>query len=178
MLTRYRAIFRRFLIRDTFYPYRYLITEYMELTDESSPIELCDIVRLRCEYMRRNSQTTYTEESPIDRIDHLDEVLMSTTRLIHRYIEHCTMRIIGPSPYLTSRDIMSGDPASPHRDLSDLTQIREPRTCEDLMRWDITIHTVESDILRDHTLELGHEWDEYIILIWDEFASFPDLREL
>jgi hypothetical protein len=87
------------------------------------------------------------------------------------------MRIIVTGSDLSSRDIMTGDPSSSHRDLSDLAEVGNAGSCEDLMRRDISIHAVESDILRDHSLELCHEWYEEIVLIGDKFSPFPHLGE-
>jgi hypothetical protein len=41
------------------------------------------------------------------------------------------------------------------------------------MRGDISIHTIESDIFWEVSLEFCHEWDECCVIIGDKFSSFP-----
>lgn len=102
---------------------------------------------------------------------------MSFTCFIELYIEDRLMRIILFGADLTSGDIMTSDPPSDHMSLRDLTEIRELGSCEDLTRWDITVHTIQPHILWEHPLEFCHERDKSCIIIWDEFSLFPDVLE-
>jgi len=61
----------------------------------------------------------------------------------------------------------------------ELSEIGESRSCDDLVRRDITIETVESYIMGHHELEVCHEVDECLIIIGYPLTCSPagfDLR--
>ena len=102
---------------------------------------------------------------------------MSSARFIELYIENRIHWIIILGTNLTSRNIMTMHSSGYHIRLGNLAKICHLRTCENLTRWNITIHAVQSDIFRNHCLEFRHKRDKCRIIIWLEFSLSPDLFE-
>ena len=150
-----------------------LITKYMDFTDKGSVIEYRDEVSLSGKILRWDTQTKHPKECTIDRIDILEEVFMTTRCFIEIRFENSTLRIISLSTDFTSRDIMAGDGLLSHADFCELAKIGKLRSCEDLICRDISIHTIEPEILRKHTLEVCHEIDKSHIIIRGESSVSP-----
>ncbi len=73
---------------------------------------------------------------------------------------------------------MSSSPGGEHASLGELAEICESRSCEDLMSGDISVHSIQPDILRESRLEICHEIDQSHIIIGSEISRSPDLLEL
>ena len=87
--------------------------------------------------------------------------------------ENGILRIVSLRTDFTSRDIMTDDSFLSHADFCELAKIGKLRPCEDLICRDISIHTVEPEILRKHPLEVCHQIDKSHIIIRGESSSSP-----
>lgn len=88
------------------------------------------------------------------------------------------MRIIAFGADLPCRYIRAYNPLISHTHLCKLAEIRELRSCQDLISRDITIHTIQTDILWKKSLEVCHEVYQGLIIIWSEPSISPYIFEL
>lgn len=65
-----------------------------------------------------------------------------------------------------------------HTNLSELTKICELGSCKNLRSWNITIHTIESDIFWKHSLNISHKINQVLIIIRSESSTSPNPLKL
>lgn len=152
---------------------RKLVSEYMHFSYNCCFIQYGNEVFFSREILWWNTKSCKTKNSSIFRINELEKIFMSSARFIELYIENRIHRIVFLGTNLTRRDIITMHSARNHIRFSNLAKIRHFRTCENLTRWNITIHTIQSDIFRNHCLEFCHQWDKCRIIIWFEFSPSP-----
>ena len=87
--------------------------------------------------------------------------------------ENGILRIVSLSTDLSCRDVMADDSFLSHADFCELAKIGKFRSCEDLICRNISIHTIEPEILRKHPLKVCHEIDKSHIIIRGKSSFSP-----
>lgn len=156
------------------FPDMKLISEGMYLTDNSSMIENREKVSLSSIVPTRDPESQESEYRAIKRIDILEKVFVPSWCFVHIFIENSIFRIVSFRPYFTSRYIPCFFSEWTHTDLCYLTEICYRRASEYLFLRYIAIHTIESDILREHGNKIDHEIDEGNIIVGCESSFSPE----
>ena len=179
MLTRIGRYFSGGLVHifDSFFTDFELISKYMYFTDNSCILKYRYEVLLTWKYLRWYTESEKSEYRSVHWINHLKKPLMSSWCLIKIFINNGIMRTIALGTYFTSRYIMSSDASCSHSYLRDLPQIGNLGSCKYLRSRDITIHSIEPNILRNQSLDLSHKRYKCRIIIWDKFSSLPYFGE-
>lgn len=149
----------------------------MHFSYESRSFEGFYKVFLFRKVLRWDAETKERKNRSIFAIDELKKVLMSSTCFIEILVKMRIFWFISLGTYLTSGYILSMKTEFRHSIVGYLAKVGELRSCENLARWDISIHSIEANIFWYHCLKLCHESYKGLIIIGSVSSVFPEFCE-